>query len=105
MLYVALGRNVGSEPMSEPTWRQFIVGVSNTIQYCEDLELPDTKALGTSNYAGMSEETCVLVWFDKVSTLSEQCLIALERIAVEYGQEAIAWTVADTKFIETKEVN
>lgn len=105
MLYVALGRNVGSEPMNAHTWRDYRSEVQRVIETGEHLPEPDTIASGMSNYVGMSEETCVLVWFDKMSPLSAYTVEKLRGIATVFHQEAIAYSISETLFIETGEVN
>ena len=41
-----------------------------------------------------------MVWFDKNSALKQKTLDILEGVAIEYGQESIAWSVSVTEFVE-----
>lgn len=100
MLYVALGRNVGDEPMSDTDWFRFRKRVVDTIGNWENIPDPDTSAWGNSTWAGDFEETAVYIWFEKMSPLSNETLVALADIAKAFGQEAIAYTVAPTWFVE-----
>lgn len=100
MLYVSIGRNVGDVPMGDSDWHNFVDTVTNVVVNCERVSAPDTKAFGESNWAGMREETCVLVWFDKNSELRGDTIGHLTEVARMYGQEAIAYTVAPTSFVE-----
>lgn len=98
MLYVAIGRNVGDVPMDNITWSTFRELVEECVIVGENLFPADTLAFGESRYGDMSEETAVLVWFDKMSTLKSETVEALTYYAKEYGQECIAWSVAPTNF-------
>jgi hypothetical protein len=100
MLYVALGRNIGDTPMELDEWVSFRDEVVELLALSEGLSDPDTVALGESHYGGDPEETWVLVWFDKLSPLSRDTEGRLSYIAVRYGQESIAWSVAETMFVE-----
>jgi hypothetical protein len=94
MLYVALGRNVGDEPMPEEEFgfmRNEVVGLFGS---------PDTVAYGNSSWAGDVEETCVLVWFDRLAVLSQDEVRRLGDIARAYEQEAIAYSVSVPEFVE-----
>jgi hypothetical protein len=99
MLYVSLGRNVHGVPMSDNDWEWFRHHVVHRIMSGEWVAEPDTVAYGKSNWVGESEETCVLVWFDKRSRLGGDTVRELEGVAKLYGQEAIAWSVAVTDFV------
>jgi hypothetical protein len=99
MLYVALGRNVGDKPMELYKWEEFQKRVVNAI-YTETFVDPDTVAYGNSRYGSMREETCVMVWFDVNAKLCALTLAYLKLIAQEFGQEAIAWSVSVTEFVE-----
>jgi hypothetical protein len=100
MLYVALGRNVGDKPMATAVWNNFVANVTQDIEECEGLAMPDTVAYGKSRYGSMLEETCVLVWFDKNSSLRLLTEQVLSTTAIEFGQESIAWSVSVTEFVE-----
>jgi hypothetical protein len=100
MLYISLGRNVGDEPMADDVWRDFRIAVEETIMDNETLVTADTYAPGTSNWNGDAEDTLVLVWFDKMSPLRQVTVKQLESIAKEFKQEAIAWAVAEPKFVK-----
>lgn len=99
MLYVALGRNVGDVPMSTQAWEQFRLDVIHEIFEGGLYVEPDTVAFGESRYGAMKEDTCVLVWFDTTQDLSGDTKCFLEEVAKRYGQECIAYTVADTRYI------
>lgn len=99
MLYVALGRNVDDKPMALDRWEEFQGRVVSAI-YTETFVDPDTKAYGNSRYGSMREETCVMVWFDVNSKLSALTVEYLRLIAVEFGQESIAWSVSAPEFVE-----
>ncbi|NBR25671.1 MAG: hypothetical protein EBU08_18195 [Micrococcales bacterium] len=100
MLYVALGRNVGDVPMSDDEWEKFRIAVCNVIFDLETHTDPDTVAFGKSRYGAMEEETCVLVWFDRGQALRKETLLALNPVAIRYGQECIAYSVSDTQYVE-----
>lgn len=100
MLYVSIGRNVGDKPMATAVWNNFVANVTQDIEECEGVGMPDTVAYGKSRFGLMYEETCVLVWFDKNSPLRKDTLGVLEATAIEFGQEAIAWSVSVTEFVE-----
>lgn len=100
MLYVSIGRNVGDTPMTQIRWAFFVEAVTSAMSLYEDLPSPDTVAHGVSNWDGMEEDTAVFVWFEKHSGLRENTVLKLAEIAKEYGQEAIAYTVAPTSFVE-----
>lgn len=99
MLYVALGRNVDDVPMSTQAWEQFSLDVVNEIFYGDTFTEPDTIADGSSRWGLMKEDTRVLVWFDRGQDLSVKTREALTKVALHYGQEAIAYTVSDTRWI------
>lgn len=99
MLYVSIGRNVGEAPMPSDKWESFQTEVIEAI-YDDTFTEPDTIAYGNSRYGSMREETCVMVWFDVCTGLGNQALTDLGLIAVEYGQECIAWSVSETQFVE-----
>lgn len=98
MLYVALGRNVGDVPMEADVWESFSQMVEECVMHEEVLATADTNAVGMSRFGDMSEETRVLVWFDKDTPLKRTTVARLSAIAYTYGQEAIAWSVAPTNF-------
>jgi hypothetical protein len=100
MLYVSLGRNVGDVPMADDVWRDFRMMVEETIMDNETMVVADTYAPGTSNWNGDAEDTLVLVWFEKMSPLRQVTVKKLETIAKEFKQEAIAWAVAEPKFVK-----
>jgi hypothetical protein len=100
MLYIALGRNVGENPMGHDTWIQFAESVENVVMMGERLTYADTWATGESRYDDMPEETGIFVWFDKNSDLGQDTKDALAGLAKQYGQEAIAYSVSVTNFIE-----
>jgi hypothetical protein len=100
MLYVAIGRNVGDVPMEEEEFGFFRNEVFNLIKENEGLGSADTVAYGNSSWGDILEETCVMVWFDKVSPISRDTEEKLAVIAGRYGQDAIAYTVAPTYFVE-----
>lgn len=100
MLYVSVGRNVGDVPMGDSDWHNFVDTVSNVVVNYERVSNPDTKAFGVSNWGGVSEETCVMVWFDICSELRGETIGELTEVARMYGQEAIAWSVSETNFTE-----
>jgi len=102
MLYVSIGRNVGEVPMSDDDWRKFRIAVEECIMDNERPVTADTYAPGHSRWGDMNEECLVLVWFDIAQKLSDKTVGLLAEIATEFGQEAIAWAVADTQFIEGK---
>lgn len=102
MLYVSIGRNVGEEPMSDDAWRNFRISVEECIMDNERAVVADTYAPGTSRWGDMNEECLVLVWFDIAQQLSDKTQALLAEIATEFKQEAIAWAVVDTQFIEGK---
>jgi hypothetical protein len=98
VLYVALGRNVGDEPMDDGRWEEFRLDTSHAI--AKQLGAPDTVAFGKSHYGGYPEETCVMVWFDLIGGLDDSVLKDLGILAGHYGQESIAWSVSVTEFVE-----
>lgn len=102
MLYVSIGRNVGEVPMDDDTWRNFRISVEECIMDNERAVVADTYAPGTSRWGDMNEECLVLVWFDIAQKLSDKTQALLAEIATEFKQEAIAWAVVDTQFIEGK---
>jgi hypothetical protein len=97
MLYVSIGRNVGQTPMGDDRWEEFRLDVRHAIG--KQLGAPDTVAFGESHYGGDPEQTCVMVWFDLIGTLDGSVLDDLAILAGHYGQESIAWSVAETNFI------
>jgi hypothetical protein len=102
MLYVSIGRNVGEVPMDDDMWRNFRISVEECIMDNERAVVADTYAPGTSRWGDMNEECLVLVWFDIAQQLSDKTQQLLAEIATEFKQEAIAWAVVDTQFIEGK---
>lgn len=102
MLYVSIGRNVGEVPMDDDAWRSFRIAVEECIMDSERAVVADTYAPGTSRWGDMNEECLVLVWFDIAQQLSDKTQELLAEIATEFKQEAIAWAVVDTQFIEGK---
>jgi hypothetical protein len=86
--------------MGEDTWIQFQESVENIVMMGEGVSYADTRAEGESSFEGMPEVTYVMVWFDKNSDLGQDTKDALAGLAGQYGQEAIAYSVSVTNFIE-----
>ena len=99
MLYVSVGRDVDGTPMSYEDWCNFRMRVEECVMDNEKLVTADTYATGGSRWGETSEECMVLVWFDFDSALLRQTEEELAEIAKAYGQEAIAWAVAETQFV------
>ena len=97
MLYVAIGRNVGDTPMSDADWSGYTRAVLDVIE--ARYGKVDTVAEGESRYGDTAEQTRVLVWFD-VYAVAGSVQERLGAIAREYEQESIAYSVADTVFID-----
>lgn len=97
MLYIAIGRNVGDEPMVDARWSAFTRDVLDAIE--ERYGKVDTLADGNSRFGSMAEETRVMVWFD-VHAMNAGTEARLGVIAGEYGQDSIAYSVAETEFID-----
>ena len=53
MLYIAIGRNVGDEPMYDVLFEKFRRQVADTIEECEYVGQPDTVARGNSRFGDM----------------------------------------------------
>lgn len=103
MLQIAIGRNVptklfGDIPMSDENWLLFQQAVEEIVMVCTLKGVADTKANGVSNWQGVSEDTCIFVWFD-LDSLPSVVYEELSDIAKQYGQDAIAVTFGETKFI------
>lgn len=107
MLYVAIGRNVGDKPMSGRDWELFRAEVIRAVREGSGgriLPNPNTIAFGHSEWNGVSEETAVFVWFDYPTVagigLDNIVVQKLKKIAKHFGQEAIAYTISETQFVE-----
>jgi hypothetical protein len=98
MLQIAIGRNIGSEPMSDNLWLWFQQTVEETVMIHTLKGIADTKANGVSNWENVSEDTCIFVWFD-LESLPEVVYEELATIAKQYEQDAIAVTFGETKFV------
>lgn len=98
MLYIAIGRNVGRDvgsPMPTKTWLQFQRDTIRAVGRGE----PNTVTWGKSDWQGDTEETAVFVWFD-IKSIGDLALGRLRGVAQLYWQDAIAYSVSETRFIE-----
>lgn len=90
---ITIGRNVGTEPMSEPDWVEFRVLVEQTI---ETLLRPDALFVydGMGEWSGDAEESTAFLAISEVpagAALDHR----LGMLAEAFGQEAIGWSVGD----------
>ncbi len=86
--------------MVEDDWRRFRMYVEECIMDGENVVTADGYTTGHSRWGDIAEETLVLVWFDKNSPLSPSTITELAGIAKEFKQDAIAYSVSVTNFIE-----
>lgn len=105
MLQIAIGRNVptklvGGEslPMLEEHWIDFQKKVEASVARNATGTVANTKAYGVSEWDGEPEDTCIFVWF-AVESLPSVVYEELATIAKQYGQDAIAVTFGETKFV------
>jgi hypothetical protein len=99
MLQISIGRNIGkSLPLVESEWLLFQQAVEEAVMVHTLKGIADTKANGVSHWQGVSEDTCIFVWFD-IEALPLSLKFELKNIAKQYGQDAIAVTFGETEFI------
>jgi hypothetical protein len=107
VLYISFGRNVGQYPMSDRQWGKFQVAVRDLVRDGVRAIEPDTVTFGTANWGGIEEgieeENCVMVWFDINAGLTQSAQNRLSEIADDFGQEAIAWCVAQSQLAWAKD--
>ena len=99
MLQISIGRNIGkSLPLVDSEWLLFQQAVEEAVMVHTLKGIADTKANGVSHWQGVSEDTCIFVWFD-LESLPEVVYEELATIAKQYEQDAIAVTFGETKFV------
>ncbi len=97
--YATIGRNVGDEPMSSTRWALARADVRRAIARHAGPVV--TTAEGFGEYEGTTEATYVVVGAGSPADKELAELRAyLAVVAAEYGQEAIALTVAPVDFVE-----
>lgn len=92
---VSIGRNVGTEPLSDPTWRTFRTTVGNVVAtWCETIYVSDAGCVG--HWDGVDEES--RTWVGEWAGYGEPNLLIdrLAEVARVYGQDAIAVTTGTT---------
>ena len=101
MLQIAIGRVLyeTGEDMTESMWLDFQSSVEELICLDHAGSFADTKALGYSHYESVREETCIFVWFF-AEPLTFETDRKLSILAKAFGQDAVAVTVGNTKFVK-----
>jgi len=94
--YVTIGRNVDGRPMSPTAWATFKRTVAEALVYETDGSIVTT-AEGFGHWEGSSEMAYVVV-VDRAPRDDSQLDARLRDLAARYGQEAIAYAVAEVSF-------
>jgi len=95
---VAIGRNVGDEPMTSRLWRAFQGDVQDALQACGHEPVFMAKYQGTGRWQGRTEHSVMLSASFDASVDSEALAEALGVIARRYRQDAVALTVGELRF-------
>ena len=93
---VSIGRNVGDKPLSPDRWLAFKYAVRQCLG--EDATVHVDGATSLGEWQGMSEESATWVADitpERASVLGRH----LAKVALEYGQDAIALTLGETRLV------
>lgn len=97
VVFVTIGRNVGLEPMSRQKWQSFREAMRAALQ--ATVGMPDFEIVGLGGkWNDVAEMAAVFVVLGPAAALGglrEQ----LARLAVDYGQQAIAFAVGCSELI------
>lgn len=89
---VTIGRNVGSEPMSEHDWRDFQSMITGTIR---DLLAPSVSFgpfYGSGEWEGVTEESAVFTFVSHYPASVARVTERLGKVAEMFSQDAVAWS-------------
>lgn len=93
---ISIGRNVGDKPLSADRWLAFRYAVKNELG--EGATVHVDGALSVGEWQGVSEEAATWVADitpERASVLGRH----LAKVALEYGQDAIALTLGETRLV------
>jgi hypothetical protein len=93
---VSIGRNVGDEPLSPDRWLAFKYAVRSGLG--EDATVYVDGAASIGQWQGVSEESATWV-ADIEETRAALLSRHLAKVALEYGQDAIALTLGETRLV------
>lgn len=99
IIQASIGRNIGTQPMSDRDWRRFLNDVSDTIR--DQGETPELH-IGTGAWEGVRETSARLTVYreERPTDATLNYLRAfLPVIAARYGQDAIGLVIAESELI------
>lgn len=89
---VTIGRNVGTIPMGDAAWLQFVVDVTNDVSAILHPEVTFNYR-GQGEWQGVTEDSCSFSFVDvQRTTLASDVDKVLSVLAVRYHQDAIGWS-------------